>query len=492
MKASEFERRIADFMRDNELLNSSAKVLLAVSGGADSTALLYAMHALQGRGIVDARLECAHINHGLRGEQGDEDERFVVRRAEKLGLKVKVRRVDVRSYAQQAGLSIETAGRELRIESLLDIAAETGCSLVATAHQMDDNAETVVQRLARGTGIRGLAGIWPVREFGSGDIRFVRPMLGVKREEVIEYLKEQNLQWREDETNAQFKFRRNYIRHRLLPALQTDCTGPLAEQLFDLSRAARGYYDLVCRRADETQAASAVFEEGRVILHCEKLLAEPRPVQVELVRRALDILGSGQRQIMQEHYERIIDLAGRDKGGGKVELPGTFAARREYGNVILEKAEPERKTVPQEGIEVTVPGQTPFGPYVVETKIIDIEDCRTDMRFSKHDKRQEVFFERFDLNNIKPPVIVRPRRDGDRFIPLGLQAEKKVGKFLTDARTPGDLRRKVLVVEDSEKVIWLWPIRMSEQAKITDRTRKILQIEITSTPKPDEGKETER
>lgn len=490
MKASEFEQRIADFMRDNEMLDSAPRVLLAVSGGADSTAMLHALCALRTRGLLNAELTCAHVNHRLRGERGDDDERFVVRRAEKLGLEVKIKRVDVRSFARRAGLSIETAARQLRIESLLDIARETGCSLIATAHQMDDNAETIIQRLARGTGIRGLGGIWPVREFGKGDIRFVRPMLGVTRLEVIVYLKERNLQWREDETNVECKFRRNYIRHRLLPAIQANCAGSLAEQLSALSRAARRYYHLVCRHADEAQPISTVFEEGKVILNCEKLLGISKPVQVELVRRALDSIGSGQRRIMQEHYERVMELAEQDKGGRKIELPGAFAARREYGNVILEKAEPQTNTVSQEGIEVTVPGRTPIGPYVVEARILEIEDCRTGIRFSKHDKRQEVLIERFDLANIKPPLIVRPRRDGDRFVPLGLQAEKKVGKFLTDVHAPNDLRRKVLVVEDREKVIWLWPIRMSEQAKVTDRTRKILQMEIAGVPEPDEGKET--
>jgi len=189
---SELEQRIADFVRDNELLDSAGRVLLAVSGGADSTALLYAMCALKDRGILVAELVCAHINHRLRGIRGDQDEEFVVEQAEKLGLKVRTRRVDVRGFARKARLSIETAAREMRISALLEIAAECDCNLVATAHQKDDNAETVVQRLARGTGIRGLGGIWPRRALGQGHIRFVRPMLCATRCDVIAYLKGRN------------------------------------------------------------------------------------------------------------------------------------------------------------------------------------------------------------------------------------------------------------------------------------------------------------
>jgi len=490
MTAFGFEQRIADFIGDNELFGSRPKVLLAVSGGADSTVLLYAMHTLQGCGVVDAELTCAHINHQLRGERSDEDERFVVEQAGKLGLDVMVARVDVRSFARQANLSIETAARELRIESLIDIAAGTGCTSIATAHHKDDNAETIIQRLARGTGIRGLGGIWPVRAFGQGDIRFVRPMLAVTREEVIAYLEERNLQWQEDKTNAECTYRRNYIRHRLLPALQADCAGSLAEQLFVLSRSARGYYDLVCRRSDEVWSASADCDEGKVILDCAKLLTEAKAVRVELVRRALTGLGSGQREIMQEHYERVLELAEQNTGGRKVELPGDFAARREYGKLFFERTKAERKTIPTEAVQIEIPGQTPFGRYMVEVKILRRDE--SDSGFDRDNKGSESLIERFDLDKVKPPVVVRARRDGDRFIPLGLQTAKKIGKFLTDARTTADLRRKVLVVEDCEKVIWLWPIRMSEQAKVTDRTRRILQIEIASAPKPDEGKETEK
>ena len=481
---------------------------MAVSGGADSMALLYAMCALKNRGVVNAGPACAHINHQLRGAAGDRDEEFVVEQAERLALEVRTRRADVRSFARANRFSIETAARELRIRGLVEIAGEYGCDCVATAHQKDDNAETVVQRLARGTGIRGLGGIWPVKVLGQ--VRFIRPMLCVTRWEVIEYLKERGLQWREDHTNADCTYRRNYIRHRLLPALQAGCAGSLAEQLFDLSRSARGYYDLVCRRADEVWAACANLDGERVALDCERLLAEAKPVGVELVRRGLTAVGCGEKGIAQEHYEKMLELAEQSTGGRRVELPGGFVARRECENVIFEKGprasqssksriEQTRcagtatsRQVQEQGVEAAIPGKTIFGRCVIETKILQREEGKMDYCFHRNDRGVGKYIERFDLDKVKLPVVVRARRDGDRFDPLGLAATKKVGKFLSDARVPSDVRRKVLVVEDCEKVIWVWPIRMSGQAKVTDRTRKILQIEITDTPSLDEGKEVER
>ena len=489
---SEFEQRIAGFIRDNELLGSAGRVLLAVSGGADSTALLHGMCALKDRGVQAAELVCAHINHQLRGVQGNRDEEFVVEQAERLGLEVRTRCLDVRGFARKARLSIETAARELRITALLEIAAECGCSLVATAHQKDDNAETVVQRLARGTGIRGLGGIWPRRAFGQGDIRFVRPMLCATRREVIAYLKERNLPWHDDHTNADCTYRRNYIRHRLLPALQADCAGSITEQLFALSRSARGYYDLVCKRAEEVWPASAAFDGERVTLDCGRLLAEPKPVRVELARRGLGALGCGEKEITQEHYDRMLELAEQSTGGRRVELPGGFVARREYESVILEKAQSRTEQMQEQGVEVAIPGKTISGGFVIEARILQTEEGKVDSFFHKNDKKRGKYVERFDFDKVRLPVVVRSRRDGDRFIPLGLGAVKKVGKFLSDARVPEDVRRKVLVIADGEKVIWIWPIRMSEQAKVTGRTRKVLQIEITNTPRSDEGKEVER
>ncbi|MFZ0035112.1 MAG: tRNA lysidine(34) synthetase TilS, partial [Sedimentisphaerales bacterium] len=220
----EFEKKVAGFIEANGLFGQADKILLAVSGGADSTALLYVICKMKAENILSGDIFCAHINHQLRGSESDGDEAFVVAQANKLNLPITTRRLDVRGFARKNKLSIETAARKLRIESLLDIVKDGNCNLVATAHQKDDNAETIIQRLVRGTGFRGLVGIWPLRCFADG-IGFVRPLLCVRRDEIVEYLRKRNLKWREDHTNVDCKYRRNYIRHRLLPALQRQCTG---------------------------------------------------------------------------------------------------------------------------------------------------------------------------------------------------------------------------------------------------------------------------
>ena len=260
-----FETRLASFIGAHELFGSATKVVLAVSGGADSTALLYAMQALEREGIFKVKFVCAHINHQLRGPAADSDEGFVVAETSGLKLPMTTKRVDVRRFARENKLSIETAARQCRIKALMDIARANQSDLIATAHHKNDNAETVLHRLIRGTGFRGLGGIWPKRRFAGG-VTFIRPMMCVTRDEVVEYLHQRNRTWRRDHTNADYTHRRNFIRHRLFPALQQGCTESVVELLSELAQSARRFYSQVCERADKSgRAWRNVLRRGRCL-----------------------------------------------------------------------------------------------------------------------------------------------------------------------------------------------------------------------------------
>jgi len=483
---SEFENKVAGFIKADVLCESADKILLAVSGGADSTALLYAIQALKAEGILSAELLCAHINHQLRGAEAERDEDFVIAQAGELNLQVTTKRVDVRSFARSKSQSIEPAARNLRIERLVDIAKTSNCKWVATAHQKNDNAETILHRLLRGTGFRGLGGIRPVQGFDS-DIKFVRPLLCVRREEIIEYLKERDLKWRTDHTNYDCTYRRNYIRHRLIPALQQDCTGSIVEELFELSRSAQRFYSLVCSHAEKAWLQLAECDSSNVKLNLQKFLAESPAVKVELVRRSLGTLGSGERDFTQRHYMAILQLAEQRIGNKRIELPGGFVVRYEYGRLIFARPkkdlEVEERT--SKSVRIEVPGKTRFGQCLIKATILEaeagaFEKLKLDSCLRRNDREERLeFVEWFDLDKLKVPLVVRFRRAGDRFWPLGLAGEKRAGKFLTAAKIPRGVREKMLIVADAEKIIWLWPIRISEQVKISDKTRNVLQLQMT-------------
>ncbi len=474
----EFEKKLADFIRANGLLGPAEKILLAVSGGADSIALMYAMHALKAGNFFNAELLCAHINHQLRGAEADLDQEFVVNQATKLKLAVTTRRADVRGFARLHKLSIETAARHLRLEALIDIAKANNCSRIATAHQKNDNAETIIQRLSRGTGFRGLGGIWPERTFAD-EIKFIRPLLCFTRDEVVRYLQQRNLNWRRDHTNADCTYRRNYIRHRLLPALQQECSDSIVEQLSQLARSARKYYDMICSRADELWPSLADSDVEKTVLDLKLFLAEPQPVKVELIRRSLANIGCGEKNLTQGHYEGILQLAQQNVTGRKMELPGGFAVRHEYGNLVFSNSRVgPAPPISSKGqvITIEIPGQTTFKKFVIQAIVLK----RNEVDFKKFKAAKTDSIEWFDLDKTKPPLFVRHRRAGDRFIPLGQSEGKKLGKFLTAQRIPHRIRRDVLVVTDREKIIWVWPVRISEQQKITGQTQKILQLQITN------------
>jgi tRNA(Ile)-lysidine synthase len=498
---SEFEKKVAGFVRANGLFQPADRVLLAVSGGADSTALLHVMCKLKTEGVLRNEMICAHINHQLRGTDAQLDEDFVIAQAKDLNLPIITKRIDVQGFAHKNKLSIETAARKLRIKSLLDIAKANDCHWIATGHQKNDNAETVLQRLLRGTGFRGLGGIWAVRSFAAPLLasgkrqggRFARPLRCVRRDEIIEYLTKRNSKWRVDKTNENCSYRRNFIRHRLLPMLQQQCNSSIVEQLSLLSQSAQRFYHLVCNSVDKVWPQLADCIDDKIKLDVKLFLSQPEPVKVELVRRSLTTIGCGEKDLAQKHYERILQLANQNISGKKINLPNGFLVLSEYGRLIFTRAKrsPQLEEQISKGTKIEIPGQTRFGDYLVEATILDagysadrrpveILDARRrrKSRIENQESRIEPV-EWFDLDKLILPLEIRFRQDGDKFWPLGLASEKKVGKFLTAEKVPQKIRQKLLIVTDSEKIIWVWPIRISEQAKITEETQKILQLQIT-------------
>ncbi len=471
----EFENKIIGYIKAERLLENSRKLLLAVSGGADSIALLHVMAALNNEGFLHNDLICAHINHQLRGSDSQADEAFVSAVCGKMGLQIVTRRVDVTAYAQNEKLSIETAARKLRRESLIDIAKEKGCVAIATGHHKNDNAETVLQRISRGTGFRGLGGIWPKRTFES-EFSFVRPLLCVTRAQIEEYLKQRGVSWRQDRTNVDCRYRRNFIRHRLLPELQRDCEESLVEELAELSVSVRKLWQLVCESADAVWSKADKLGGGRIEVDAEVFCGQNPVVGVELVRRGLVEAGCGERDLTAEHYERILRLAQEDAAGGAADMPGGFEVRRQYERLIFAK---KGKVSADEGTvkasaEIEVPGRTQFGGYLIEADILDVKACDVE----KFKAEKDEFVEWFDYDKLCLPLMVRRRENGDRFVPLGLRGEKKVGKFMASQKVPRELRDKTTIIADSEKVVWLCPIRIAEGAKVTRESKKILQLQI--------------
>lgn len=468
------ENRVAEFIRQHGLFAGAEGILVAVSGGADSMSLLHMLKSLQVEGHLQSRLVCVHVNHRLRGQASDADERFVVEQAKDLGLHVVARAVEVREYARTHKLSIETAARQLRLASLVEVAREHDCSWIATGHQRNDNAETVVHRLRRGTGFRGLAGIRPIRQLDD-DLWLGRPLLCVTHDEIIRYLRDRGLSWREDHTNADTIYTRNYIRHSLLPLLQQDSRGSIVEGLSDLATVAARLRDRVLRETQQAWAKLVQTDRDEVRIEARGVTSQPELIAVELIRRGLVSLGCGERDLTEGHYRGVLQLAQLQVAGKQVSLPNGFSARLESDRILLRRNRSRSSGVGQDAsCALTVPGRTRFGEYEIHARIIERREIDPAKIF--HDKSP--FSEYLDWDRIRPPIVVRPRQRGDRFRPLGLDAEKKVGKFLTTARVPRDVRERAIVFADQEQILWVCPVRLAEPVKIMNETRLILELTV--------------
>ncbi len=463
------EQKVADFIAAEGLLRPDDKVLLAVSGGADSTALLNVMSSLKNRDFLRAEICCAHINHQLRGAEAKRDEDFVFSQCVKLKLPVFTKKIDVSRYSKEEKLSIESAARKLRIDALLEIAAQQNCTCIATAHQKNDNAETLFQRLSRGTGFRGLCGIWPAKQIAA--VRFIRPLLCASRDEIIQYLNSRNLKWCIDKTNEDCTYRRNFIRHWLLPVLQKNCDSNLIEQLSELAAASRRFYRLIIEKTDAVWPNIVKVNENEVVLDSGRFARQSREAKIEIIRRALSHLNVGEQDFTEQHYENLMTLP----DDSKLQLPGSIKVHRQGGIIVFSHPTLFKcRAGLAPPMPLSVPGITEFTGKLIKAEIFNYDEAK----FKKFRAEKSNTVEWFDFSWIKLPLAVRFRKNGDRFQPLGLKDEKKVGKFLTDQKIPPKARQNLFVVADAERIIWLCPVRISEQAKITGQTRRVLQLQI--------------
>lgn len=333
-----FEERLANAIDDEHLIPSGSSVLLGVSGGADSIALLHAMHCLTKRGS-DFTITIAHLDHSLR-EKSPSDAKFVADLAEKLDVKCIIQRQDVAELAEQLGQGIEQAARVARYD-FFGVAAEScGASTVALAHHANDNVETILFRIIRGTAWRGLAGISSTRYLQPG-LKIIRPMLRFHKSEILDYCRLENLNWREDHTNDENLHRRNFIRNELLPLIRDHLNPKVDEALLRLGSLAGETEEFLTAQARQVLENSVSHAEaGRILIDVNMISAAEPAVRKTAYRLALQDISLPQRDLTAEHLASIDLLL---TGSGRiVNLPGQFSARREPSQLLLMRNQNDR------------------------------------------------------------------------------------------------------------------------------------------------------
>jgi tRNA(Ile)-lysidine synthase len=464
--------RVCRTIERHRLLPPGARVLVAASGGADSTALVFLLTALVPRlGIELAGL--AHFNHSTRGPASDEDERFCRGLAERLSLPFVAERGDVRAAARETRTSVEDAGRRLRY-AFLDRACEgLAASHVAVGHTRDDQAETLLLNLARGAGTRGLGGMAPARG------RIVRPLLGCSHVELVAWLDARGLAFREDESNRDRQFARNRLRHEVMPAFEGAFPGAARAlaRAAGLARADADYLDLL---AGEALLAVGRGGEGRLVLDAAALRQMPPALARRVTRLAL-VRGSQGRFVGVEQAERLLDLLSGARRG-PLSFPGLQAALSGFELVLTTR---RGRGSPGEEVSrapagtscpaaLSIPGEVLLGDGLrVSSDVRSTRPTPEELRGMADPMTAFVDAGRFTR------LAVRCRQPGDRFRPLGLAGRKTLQDFFVDRKVPrGERGRIPLVVDGDDRIVWVAGYAVSEDFRVSEATRAVVILKL--------------
>lgn len=467
---STFVNAVRRTVREHGLLRQGEHVLVAVSGGPDSMALLTALVALAEP--LRLGLAVAHLDHGLRGDAAREDAAFVASHAASLGLPAHTWAVDV-AAERRRGESIEAAARRLRYGFLERTADAIGATAVAVGHTADDQVETILEGLLRGGELGALAGMPVSRPLRLGSpVRVVRPLLEVARTAALGFLAEQGVPCRLDASNADTAFERNVVRHELLPALEARAGAGLRTTLLELAGPARELAAAVDGEATRTVAAA----EGAAVLDVEHLRHAPSLVRRAALRRAcVALAGPGEvRRRALDAAESLLEGA----SGREADLGRGIVARRSYDELRLSV---RTEGAPEAHEPLSVPGRVELarlGLWVEAERLAERPDSL------RKDRWEEVV----DLDQAGEHLILRTRRPGDRFVPLGAPGSKKLKEFLIDERVPRAERGSTLVVEGEAGIVWVVGHRLDDRAKVTPHTRRFARLRAgTLTEKPKRG-----
>lgn len=474
-------RAVETFFARASALHFGDCLLVGVSGGVDSVSLLHALRAAPG---LSVDLHVAHLDHRLRGAESAADAQFVKNLAGEWGLPVTVEAADVAAYASSLHLSLEAAARAVRYAFFARLAERLGATAVVVGHNADDQVETLLLHLIRGTGLAGLRGMRPVQRLsayvpgraggamgnGQGDLLVLRPFLSVPRREIVAYARRHSLPYRDDASNDQRVHLRNRVRHELVPLLET-----LNPGFRDLAHRTTGLlaadFEYLCEAAATALERCASFEEATVRLRLGALLEEPLAIRRLLVREAYARLVGDTTDLAAGHVEDVLALAERGRTGAVLALPGKVKAIRTYGDLMLASAIPERQALPAVGVKLNVPGLTS-----VEPGSLCIEATFAEQRC--HGGEGNGLHVDLDLARAGGDLYVRRRLPGDRLRPLGLGGSKKVQDILVDAKVPRWERDAVPVLATAGRVIWLAGYALDEGVRVRNDTKRVLCLRV--------------
>ncbi len=456
-------------------------LVVAVSGGPDSLALLHALYRVAPD--LGISLHGAHLNHALRGQASDADAEFVSETFDTLEVPLTVDTVDVAALQRMRRLSLEEAARQMRLGFFARVMAEQNADAVAVGHTHDDQAETVLLHLIRGSGLTGIRGMQTKSTLRIADatVTLVRPLLDITRRETEEFCRAIDVAPRLDESNLSLQMTRNRVRLELLP-LMTSINPGVKDALVRLSRNVALDLALIEREVDRA-AEIVVSQDDRDVKLDRQGFARLDPsVQHHLLRRAVLMAMPEIADLTEAHVQAMIRLIS-GPAGKSLDLPSGLCFSVSYEEAAIGDRDRGRSPLPELHGEtrLAVPGQTSVGGWRVTVTTTTPSSSGSSAFSDLGPESPSSFAGHFDAAALAGPLTIRPRRAGDRFQPLGMEGSKKLQDFMVDSRIPRESRDRVPLVIAERGIAWVAGSRIAEWARVREDTRRALRIEFTMT-----------
>ena len=443
-------------------------VLAAVSGGPDSVALIHILNTIAGE--YPFQLAIAHLNHCLREGESDRDAAFVAALARKFDLPFYLEEKDVRAIQRQRRLSPEEAARQARHEFFDAVASKDGFNKIAMGHHSDDNAELVLMNLLRGSGPLGLSGIAPVR-----NNKIVRPLIRLKRSQILDYISEKKLAFVTDTSNTDPAYRRNQIRHHLIPELKKSYNPAIVDSLNRLGEILKAED----RWMDE--ALEPVFNKSvlnrtphRISLAIPGVNGMGLAAARRIIRKAIFSVKQDLRRITFLHIDAVIELAKQGQACGSLDLPGGVRVVKDTAALTIKmESQPSQASIIEYRYTIASEGITSIKEANAAIRLAEIETDK--VPDFKESGKLRAFFDR---DRLQFPLVVRNFRPGDRFSPLGMEGTQKLKKYFGNNKIPAHQRKKCPLLLSKDKIIWVAGHRIDNSVKLGPKTRRVLMAEL--------------
>lgn len=451
------EQKALKFIDENHLIEQDEKILVALSGGADSVFLLHFFMKFKRRFGIE--VEAFHLNHKLRGKAAAGDEKFCADFCSKNKIALVRVSKDVKTYAKKMKVSVEEAGREIRYSELNKAAKKMRCTKIATAHNSSDNVETVLLNFVKGAGVKGLAGI-PIKRDN-----IIRPILCLSAEEIRKYLKANKISFRVDESNLDSDYERNFLRNEIIPKLKKRLNPRLEEKISNASKIISEFNLFVAKHIEKIKKEAVKFDGKELRINSQKISKVDKSILGIFLKSVIET--NFNVELSSENIFSLADLLGLQTGRS-VHLKENIVATRERSELVIRRTTVLRNKKSTYKIKV---GQK----LKVDGKVISLREVNRKMFKFSPDKSIE-YISGDGLGNI---FEIRKWKVGDKFQPIGMKGTKKISDFLSDEKASSIDKKEHLVLTNGGKIVWVIGLRIDDGFKVTSETKKILILNVT-------------